>query len=218
MMRLLTDLLYLAALVAISPMWLYRMIRHGRYRSDIGQRFGKAPVRHGLQPVIWIHAVSLGEVNGIRTLVAELASQLPDYQIVISTTTATGMARARELFAPKRTVFRFPLDFSLAIRRAFRRLRPNLVVLMEGEIWPNFLARANARGVPVVLVNGRMSADKGYPRYRLVKPLVKRLFNRLTVLAVQDEVYADRFIRLGTDPGKVRVTGTMKFDTAEAAD
>jgi len=217
-MALLMDFLYLAALVVTSPMWLYRMIRHGRYRSDIGQRFGKVPVRHGLQPVIWIHAVSLGEVNGIRMLVAELASQLPDYQIVVSTTTATGMARARELFAPKRTVFRFPMDFSLAVRRAFRRLRPDLVILMEGEIWPNFLARANARDVPVVLVNGRMSADKGYPRYRLIAPVVKRLFNRLTVLAVQDQVYADRFIGLGTDPGKVRVTGTMKFDTAAVAD
>ena len=212
------DLVYALGLALASPMWLYRMVRHGRYRRDLGQRFGKAPVRHGLQPVIWIHAVSLGEVNGLRALVDELAGQLPDYEVVISSTTDTGMAQARKLFEPKRKVFRFPLDFSWAVRRAFSRLRPDLVVLMEGEIWPNFLAVANRRGVPVVLVNGRMSENKGYPRYRLVRPLAKRLFNRLTVLGVQDRTYADRFISLGADPGKVRVTGMMKFDTAQAGD
>ncbi len=144
MLSLAIDLLYLLAIVLTSPIWLYRMIRHGRYREDIAEQFGKVPLRHGLQPVIWIHAVSLGEVNGIRTLVEELASQLPDYEIVISSTTATGMAQAGQLFASARRVFRFPLDFSFAVRRAFARLKPDLVVLMEGELWPNFLARAKS--------------------------------------------------------------------------
>lgn len=212
------DLIYLAGLAISSPLWLYRMIRHGRYRSDLGQRLGKSPAHHGLQPVIWVHGVSLGEINGIRTLVDELADQLADYQIVISTTTDTGMARARALFSPKRRVFRFPLDFSWAVRRAMRRVRPDLVVLMEGEIWPNFLACAEKRGVPVVLVNGRMSPDKGYPRYKLVKPIMKRVFSRLTVLAIQDQTYADRFVELGASAERVHVTGTMKFDTATVAD
>lgn len=219
MVRILIDILYALGLLAFSPVWLYRMIRHGRYREDIGQRLGKAPVRHGLQPVIWVHAVSLGEINATRTLVDELAGQMPDCQAVISTTTETGMAQARKLFAPDRVVFRFPLDFSLAVRRAFGRLRPSLVVLMEGEVWPNFLAEANRRGVPVVLVNGRISENKGYPRYRRVRPLVRRLlFGRLTALAVQERAYADRFVELGADPARVRVTGTMKFDTAQVAD
>jgi len=205
MMALLLDLLYALGLVAISPVgW--------------AQRLGKAPARHGGQPAIWIHAVSLGEVNGIRVLVDELASQLPDYEVVISTTTDTGMAQARKLFAPTRRVFQFPLDFSWAVRRAFGRVRPDLVVLMEGEIWPNFLAVANKRGVPVVLVNGRMSENKGYPGYKKIRPIIRRIFNRLTVLAMQDEVYAERFIELGTDPAKVRVTGMMKYDTVEVAD
>ena len=213
------DLLYLVALTVTSPVWLYRMVRHGRYRDDVGQQFGKVPRRHGLQPVIWIHAVSLGEVNGIRTLVEELASQLPDYQIVISSTTATGMARARELFSPTRQVFHFPLDFSLAVRRAFKRLRPDIVVLMEGEVWPNFLSCARSLKVPVVLVNGRMSENKGYPGYKRIGKLAgKLLFNRLAVLAVQDEAYARKFVELGTDEARIRITGMMKYDTAVVSD
>ncbi|NQU76160.1 MAG: 3-deoxy-D-manno-octulosonic acid transferase [Planctomycetes bacterium] len=218
MTALLIDLVYLLALVAISPIWLYRMIRHGRYRRDLRQRLGKAPCHYGTQPVIWVHAVSLGEINAIRTLVDELAGQLPDHQIVISSTTDTGMAQAVKLFSPKRVAFRFPLDFSWAMRRAVNRIRPNMVVLMEGEIWPNLIALAGRRKVPVVLVNGRMSENRGYPRYKRFRCLTKRLFNGLTALAVQDQRYADRFIDLGAAAEKVHVTGTMKFDTAEAAD
>lgn len=218
MSRFVLDSLYAMGLVATSPMWLYRMLRHGRYRRGLAGRMGRTPVRHGLQPVVWIHAVSLGEVNGIRTLVDALSGQLPDYEIVVSSTTDTGMDQARKLFAPDRRVFQFPMDFSLAVGRAFRRLRPDLVVLMEGEIWPNFLGEANRRGVPVIVVNGRMSQNKGYPRYRLVKPLVGRMFNRLAAIAVQEPAYADRFALLGTRREKLRVTGTMKFDTALVAD
>ena len=212
------DAVYALGLVAISPVWVYRMIRHGRYRRDIGQRFGAAPRRYGLQPVIWIHGVSLGEINAAGTLVAEINSQLPDYRVVVSSTTDTGMAAARRLFARDYVVFRWPLDFSLAVRRALDRIRPALVVLMEGEIWPNFLAACNRRGVPAVVVNGRMSADKGYPGYRRLGPLAGRLFNRLAAIGVQEEAYARRFRSLGTKAEKIYVTGMMKFDTAEVAD
>ena len=218
MLGILLDGLYVAGLMATSPIWLYRMIRHGRYRSDVGQRLGAVPVRYGLQPAIWIHGVSLGEINAARTLVAELHNQLPDYRVVISTTTDTGMAAARRLFAADHVVFRWPMDFSLAVRRALNRLRPEIVVLIEGEIWPNFLAACNRREIPVVVVNARMSADKGYPRYRMLGSLAGRLFNRLTALGVQDESYAERFASLGTSPGKIHLTGMMKFDTAQVAD
>jgi 3-deoxy-D-manno-octulosonic-acid transferase len=217
-MGLLLDALYLTGLTVSSPVWLYRMIRHGRYRADIRQRFGAAPVRYGLQPAIWLHAVSLGEVNAARTLVDELHSQLPDYRVVVSTTTETGMEAARKLFAPAHVVFRFPLDFTLSVRRALARVSPALVVLMEGEVWPNFLAACNRRGVPVVVVNGRLSADKGYPRYRRLGPLAARLFNRLSAIGAQDEAYAQRYRDLGVSPAKVHVTGMVKFDTAVVAD
>lgn len=217
-MGILLDGLYALGLLSASPVWLYRMVRHGRYREDIGQRFGAVPVRYGLQPTIWVHAVSLGEVNAARTLVRELHGQLPDFRAVISTTTDTGMAAARRLYSPDHMVFRFPLDFTFAVRRALNRIRPAIVVLMEGEIWPNFLAACNRRDVPVVVVNGRMSADKGYPGYKRLGRIAGRLFNRLTAIGVQDESYAQRFRSLGARAEKVHVTGMMKFDTAEIAD
>jgi len=217
-MGILLDVIYLAALVALSPWWLYRMIRHGRYRDGIAERFGASPIRYGLQPVIWLHGVSLGEINGLASVVRELHSQLPDYRLVISTSTDTGMGAARRLFAPAHTLFRWPLDFSLVVRRAINRVRPDLVVLMEGDVWPNFLSACNRRKIPVVVVNGRMSPDKGYPGYKKLGPLAGRLFNRLTAIGVQTEAYAECFRKLGTDGDKVRVTGMMKFDTVEVAD
>jgi len=217
-MGIVLDIIYAAALVILSPWWVYRMIRHGRYRNGIAERFGAAPIRYGLQPVIWLHGVSLGEVNALVSLVRELHSQLPDYRVVISTSTDTGFAGAERRFAPSHTVFRWPLDFSLAVRRAVNRVRPDLVVLMEGDVWPNFLAACNRRNIPVLVVNGRMSPDKGYPGYRKLGPLAARLFNRLTAIGVQNEAYADCFRKLGTKAEKVHITGMMKFDTVEVAD
>jgi 3-deoxy-D-manno-octulosonic-acid transferase len=217
-MGILLDLIYAALLLVLSPWWLYRMIRHGRYRDGVAERFGASPIRYGLQPVIWLHGVSLGEVNGLASVVRELHSQLPDYQLVISTSTDTGMGAARRLFAPAHTVFRWPLDFSLVVRRALNRVRPDLVVLMEGDVWPNFLAACNRRKTPVVVVNGRMSPDKGYPGYKKLGPLAGMLFNRLTAIGVQNEAYAECFRKLGAQSEKVRVTGMMKFDTVEVAD
>lgn len=217
-MSVLLDIAYASGLVLSSPVWLYRMIRHGRYRHDIGQKFGAAPIRYGLQPVIWIHGVSLGEVNAARTLVNQLHSQLPDYQVMITSTTETGMAAAKRLFGTDHVVFRWPFDFTMSVASALDRVRPSLVVLMEGEVWPNFLAACNRRNIPAVVVNARLSADKGYPRYRRLGSLATRLFNRLTAIGAQDEDYARRYVSLGVNPDKVRVTGMIKYDTAEVAD
>lgn len=217
-MSVILDLAYAVGLTLSSPVWLYRMIRFGRYRHGGGERLGAAPRRYGLQPVIWIHGVSLGEINAARSIVAEIHSQLPDYRVVISSTTDTGMAAARRLFAPDHLVFNWPLDFTLSVRAAIGRIRPSLVVMMEGEAWPNFLAECNRQGIPAVVVNGRMSADKGYPRYKMLGSLAGRLFNRLTAIGVQDESYAERFRSLGVLPGKVHVTGMLKYDTADPCD
>ncbi len=214
-MRFLLDMLYLVGLAVSSPWWVTRMLRHGRYRSDLRQRFfGSVPVRYGRQPIIWIHGVSLGEVNAARTLVDELHSQLPDYQVVISSTTETGIDAARKHFAPDHWVFRWPMDFSMAVRRAMKRLRPDLVVLIEGEAWPNFLATCKALGVPTAIVNARLGSDKGYPRYKKLGPIARALFGKLTAIGAQTEDYAENFRSLGANPAGVRVTGMMKFDTA----
>jgi 3-deoxy-D-manno-octulosonic-acid transferase len=216
MTGILLDAIYAAGLVLASPVWVYRMIRHGRYRSGWGERFGRAPVRYGLQPLIWIHGVSMGEVNAARSLVQELHSQLPDYRVAISSTTDTGLAAARRLFAPDHAVFHWPLDFTWSVRRALGRLRPALVVLMEGEVWPNFLAACNRRGIPAVVVNGRLS-PRGL-RWRKLGPLARRVFNRLAAVGVQEESYARMFEDLGLEKSKVHVTGMLKYDTAEITD
>lgn len=218
MTGILLDAAYILGLAVISPVWVYRMVRHGRYRSDFAQRFGAVPIRYGLQPIIWVHGVSLGEINAARTLIEQVHSQLPDFRVVVSSTTETGMAAARRLFGADHLVFRWPMDFSCAVRRALGRMRPDLVVLMEGEVWPNFLAACNRRKIPVVVVNARMSADKGYPRYKKLGRLAARLFNRLTAIGVQDEMYAGLFRSLGVAEDKLHLTGMMKFDTAEVAD
>ncbi|HNX27225.1 MAG TPA: 3-deoxy-D-manno-octulosonic acid transferase [Phycisphaerae bacterium] len=212
------DIIYFFALLAAGPFLLFRMFRYGRYRHNWLQRFGRTPERHGLQPVIWLHGVSLGEINASRTLVAELQSQLPDYRVVISSTTDTGMAAAEKAYSPFLTVFQWPLDFTWAVRRAIRRTQPALVILMEGEIWPNFLAECNRRKIPAVVVNGRMSPNKGYPRYKKLGLLAAALFNRLTAIGVQDEIYGHKFIELGGEPSKVHLTGMLKYDTIQVAD
>lgn len=217
-MSVLLDIIYCAGLLVASPVILAKMIRHGRYRANWSQRLGKVPQHYGLQPVIWIHGVSLGEINSARTLVDELHSQMPDFKIVISSTTDTGLAAANRLFAPGHEVFQWPMDFSWAVRRALGRVRPALVILMEGEAWPNFLGECNRRDIPAVIVNGRMSPNKGYPRYKKLGGFTAKLFNRLTAIGVQDESYAEKFIELGMARDKVHLTGMMKFDTVEVAD
>lgn len=217
-MGVLLDIAYAAGLVLASPVWLYRMLRHGRYRTRLGQRLGAVPIRYGLQPAIWIHGVSLGEINAARSLVDELHSQLPDYRLVVSSTTDTGLAAANRHFAPDHLVFQWPMDFSLAVRRALKRMRPSLVVLMEGEAWPNFLAACNRRNIPAVIVNARLGADKGFPRYKRLGRLASRLFNRLAAIGCQDETYADMFRQLGVADSKLFVTGMMKYDSAQVAD
>jgi len=216
-MGFLLDIVYLFAALVYAPVMLYRMVACGRYRTGWAHRFGKVGRRGSGGRCIWIHAVSLGEINATRTVVAELKQRLGDCEIVISTTTDTGMERARALFAADHEVFYFPLDFSFISRRAFRRLRPDLCLLMELEVWPNFLASARKFGARVVVVNGRIS-EHSFRWYRRIRPIAKAIFRRLSLVLAQTEVYAERFRRIGCAAGRVVVTGSLKYDTAQIAD
>jgi len=210
----LLDFGYLLFLILSSPFWIYRIFTQGRYRSGWMQRLGFVPVRHSDQPCIWIHAVSVGEVNAMADLIKKLQKNLPQFEFVISSTTDTGFTRARKLYENAHRVFFFPFDFSFAQKLAFQRLRPRLCILMELEVWHNFTALAQKRNIPVVVANGRISTAKGFPRYRKIASLVRPMFRRLTLVLAQDDEYAQRFQFLGVPEKRLRVVGSLKYDTA----
>jgi 3-deoxy-D-manno-octulosonic-acid transferase len=216
-MRFIADVLYLLAGLAFSPILFYRMIRYQRYRAGWGHRFGRIGRNQPEKKCIWLHAVSVGEVNAAKTLLSEIEKRFPHYEIAVSTTTDTGFARASAMLAGKWPVFYFPFDFSWVMSRAFHRLKPSLCLLMELEVWPNFVATASRRGIPVVVVNGRIS-DKSFSRYRKITWISRRFFGRLDLVLAQTRQYAERFQELGCPPGRVVVTGSLKYDTAQVTD
>ncbi len=213
------DLAYRAALAISAPYWMLKPSARRKVLKALSRRVGDDPPRDGQAPSVMIHAVSLGEMNATRLLVRLLLESRPDLHICITSTTETGFARGMELYAanPSVSVLRYPLDFSYAVGRFLDRQRPSVVVLMELEIWPNFLLFCRRRKIPVLLINGRLTRSS-FRNYRLGRFIAKRMLGRLARLCVQDECYAKRFAELGAAPEKIEVTGTMKFDTAQVAE
>ena len=213
-MAYLLDLVYLLLLVAGSPWFVYAAIRKGKYREGWAAKLlGRVPMRTGAEPCIWLHAVSVGEVNLLAPLLARLEQQHPEWVCVISTTTKTGFDLAKKKYAP-RTVFYCPLDFSWAVRMAVKRIRPRLLVLAELELWPNLIWAARKSGARVAVVNGRLS-DHSLRGYRRIRPLIARWLQSLDAIAVQNAEYAERFQTLGARPDRVLLTGSIKFDGAQ---
>lgn len=218
-MTFLYDLIYALALLVGWPWLLYRRWKRGPGSLALRERLGNVPPRPVAAHCVWIHGVSLGEINATRTIVAELIRRSPEFVVVVSSTTNTGLARARELY-PDLIVFRFPLDFSFALRRVFERVRPSIIVLMELEVWPNLVEVARGRGVPVVVANGRLTEDKSLRAFRrpLIRTVSRRMFRNLRWVGAQDLPYARRFIELGVPPQRVEVVGSVKYDAADVAD
>ena len=202
--------------------------RRGKHFHGLAERLGFLPgtLRAAAGPpgeAVWIHAVSVGEVLAATAFVAELHRRFPGRRLVISTTTPAGQALARERLAPiagSGAVFYFPLDWPFAVSRAFRAVRPSLVAVVETEIWPNFLRQAERRGVPVVFVNGRISA-RSFARTRRWQWLAGGFFRRVLgdarLFLMQSESDRQRILALGADPASVRVTGNLKYDVAPPA-
>ncbi len=204
--------LWLAVLVA-SPWWIARTLVDPVFRTMVSQRLGfglpaAPPERRGKRVVV--HGVSVGEVKAASSIVARLAEERPDLEVVISTTTATGAEVARRTY-PHLTVVRFPFDFAFIVRRFLRRVAPAAVVLIELEVWPNFLRAANRSGVPIAVANGRIT-ERSFPRYLRFRKLMPQ-FQRISLFCVQDEVYAARFEELSNDRDRILVTGNVKADS-----
>jgi 3-deoxy-D-manno-octulosonic-acid transferase len=216
-MRFILNSVYLLLAMALMPMLVYRMIRHKRYRSGWANRFGKIARKYPDRKCVWIHAVSVGEVNATKTIVEQLQKKFGSFEIVISTTTDTGFARANTLYGNNLTITYFPLDFSWIMHRAFRNIKPTICLLMELEVWPNFTQTAYRLNIPVVVVNGRIS-ERSFSRYKTIKLIAREMFNKLTLILAQTSEYAQRFIAIGCSPNKVIVTGSLKYDTAQVTD
>lgn len=205
------NLCYCLLLAVASPIIFYRVLILKKYRAGWSQKIlGSLPVRDQSRPCVWFHAVSVGEVLQLPPLLKTLAKQIPDVEFVITTTTHTGYAVAQEKF-PEHCICYFPLDFSWAVKRALQRIQPTAVVLVEMELWPNFVLAAEKLKIPVSIINGRLS-EKSFRGYSKVRRLIGPLLNRLQLIAVQTETYAERFQILKGNSEQIHVTGSIKFD------
>jgi 3-deoxy-D-manno-octulosonic-acid transferase len=210
-MGLLLNFAYLVACIVAAPWLLYRLCGPGR--RDLLLRFGVG-LPAASSRSIWLHGSSAGEVSVLKPLVAELERDYPGTPLVISAFTTTGLAAARKAYSRHRVV-PLPFDVSFVVARFVRRFDPRLLVVAESEFWPNLIGVAHERGVPVALVNGKMSA-KSF-RVHARTGLVPRVLRKLDLLAVQTEEHGERLRALGVDPSKLHVTGNMKYDLTHAA-
>jgi 3-deoxy-D-manno-octulosonic-acid transferase len=209
--------LLLAALVLGAPWWLLRMATSGRYRAGLAGRLGFVPkdlrVAVAGREVVWVHAVSVGEVMAATQLIRELSAARPEWLIAVSTTTATGQRLAKERL-PELPVFYLPLDFAFVVRRYLRVLRPKMLVLMESELWPNLILQCAKVGIPMAVVNARVS-DRSFPRYLRLRRLWRPLLEKISLFLAQSEETAERLVRIGAPADRVRVTGNLKYDLRE---
>ena len=212
------NLALLVGLVASAPWWLWRMATTHKYHEGLAERLGKVPATLAALgrelPLIWLHAVSVGEVLAASRLIDELDRAFPTHRLVISTTTRTGQELARERFGPER-VFYCPLDLPWAVRAYLNALQPRLIILAETEFWPNLLNGCFRRGIPVAVVNARIS-DRSWPRYRWLNWLWRPFLNRLSRILTQSETDAERLKTIGCLPQRVSVSGNLKFDVRAA--
>ncbi|MBS0204855.1 MAG: 3-deoxy-D-manno-octulosonic acid transferase [Planctomycetes bacterium] len=209
------NAVYCLLLLAVAPVLLYRRLRHGKYRGGWREKLtGQVARRHPDRQCIWFHAVSVGEVLQLKKVLDETAARFPEAELFVTTTTDTGYGVACEKY-PQHTVAYFPLDFTWAVARALTSIRPDLVVLVELELWPNFIFECRRQRIPLALINGRIG-EKSFRGYSRLKPVIRRVLNSLDVLAVQNDAYRDRLLALGAPAGRVVATGNIKFDRVEA--
>ncbi len=212
-MFLLYSIIYTIGFIVLSPRFLFDAVFNGKYAAGFKQRLGFLPkFDAGGRKVIWLHCVSVGEVNAARPLAEALHTSFPNYRLIISTTTKTGQKLAKTAFdGLADLVFYFPFDWRFTVRRALRRLNPSVVLLMETEIWFNFIRETSKSGSRVIIVNGRLS-ERSYKRYGNLVRFIRRVLGYLDQALMQDKADASRLMSLGLRASKVKVTGNMKFD------
>ena len=216
-------LIGLAALL-LTPYWLVQGLRHGKYFSNLGERLGLSMPSLAKLPVqrpgaIWIHAVSVGEALSSVTLARRLKEAYPDRPLIVSTTTITGQALARERFPFADAIVYFPLDWSFCVRRVMDAVKPSVVIILETEIWPNFLREARRRSIPVVFISGRIS-DRSFARHQsylgtfgfFLRPFLSQALSDAAAFLMQSEKDAERIRTLGAPAERINVSGNLKYD------
>jgi 3-deoxy-D-manno-octulosonic-acid transferase len=215
-MYLLYNGLLLCASLAVLPYFAAKSLWTTKYRAGLRQRFGQVPqdvvsALQGARPV-WLHAVSVGEVIAAVPLVKALRHRFPRLPMLISTVTETGQATAREKMAAEGCLY-FPLDYPWVVRRVITHLQPRLFLMVETEIWPNFLHELTRQQIPAMLVNGRIS-PRSFRGYQRLRPFMRQVLPSITTLSMQTTLDADRIIAIGAEPSRVHVTGNIKYDLA----
>lgn len=217
-MRTLYNILFILFFVLTLPYYFMRMTRRGNWVNGCLQRFGiyDTKLKQALtnRQVIWLHAVSVGEVNVCTQLIRSLEPRLPNAKLVVSTTTTTGMGELRKKLPNHISKIYYPIDRKKYVARAMASIKPGAIVLVEAEIWPNFIWRARNLHIPVFLVNARLS-DRSFRGYKRFGFLFRRLFGTFTGVGTQSEADAARLRDLGCRPEAIRVVGSLKFDAAK---
>ncbi|MEP6819016.1 MAG: 3-deoxy-D-manno-octulosonic acid transferase [bacterium] len=215
------SLLLVLGFLILLPRFLLDAFRHGKYVAGFRERLGSvSPISKGSHQVIWIHCVSVGETQAARPLVRGIREQFPNHLIAISTITLTGQNLAREIFKHDAAkIFYFPFDWRWVARRTLKAINPDAVLVMETELWPNFLRECKHQQIPVALVNGRLS-EQSFRRYRIFKGFMRQVLSSLELAVMQTEADAERLRALGMDADKTLVSGNVKFDvgTSPAGD
>ncbi|MBR5622891.1 MAG: 3-deoxy-D-manno-octulosonic acid transferase [Opitutales bacterium] len=209
-------ILILPFLLLMSPYYVGRMLKRGGYGKDFSHRFGNVPAlpapANGVKR-IWIQAVSVGETEAVAPLLKKLKER-KDVEVILTTTTSTAYKIIRDKYADLVTAYAcFPIDFWPFSRKAWKRFAPTLVVQMEGELWPEHLHQARSRGIPVLLVNARLS-DKSFRRYQKAGAVARRIFSQIDFICAGTQNDFQRFLQLGVPENKIALTGNMKFDAA----
>ena len=217
-MRALYNLLFIVFFLLSAPYYFGKMWRRGNWRRNFGQRFGRyeGRVKQALtnSDIVWLHAVSVGEVNLCTQLIAALEPRLPLHKFVVTTTTTTGMGELEKKLPPHIPKLYYPVDLRGPVKRALGTINPRAVVLVEAEIWPNFLWRVRDRGVPLFLVNARLS-DRSFRGYQRFGFLFRKIFASFTGVGAQNESDAARLREIGCRPEAIRIVGNLKFDAAK---
>lgn len=204
------------ALVVLSPWLAWQAWRHGKYAHHLSERLGSLPadLNAGGRASLWLHAVSVGEVLAARALIPGLRARYPDLAVFVSTTTRTGRDVASRQLDGIDGLFYFPLDFACSVRRVLARIRPQLVMIVETEIWPRLLRECRVQRIPVALINARVS-DRSFPRYRAARAVIGPVLHDFRLLCAQSARSAERLGAMGAPADRIVVTGSLKFDALD---